>query len=297
MGAKAANVFSKHFRVTHANAQTHECLTFSYSDNLRTRHPPLKKKYARRVSYVEVTFLPDYVYFGYPGLDEPLLRVLWKLCLDAAMVTGLPVEFNGHRTRDLCLDKYVALYYPKMPCLKVSEDIVLVETGGAGPPCLSVPQVSFVNGICTSKGGVHVQAWQDALFSSLVRSFNVKHKSRDWPRVSARELYPFFCLFVRCNLPNPEFRSQVKDELSAPRPSARGLTPQEYDRIVKWKFHSKICALLERKSLAPAITQRSSLPANSSVWIKSGGSELGWYASWWSVHVVHHGRPVGQSVR
>lgn len=251
MGAKAANVFSTYFEVEHASASSGRRLIFKYRNNLKDREIPILSTYRRKSSFTKVTFTPDFKYFGYPGIDDDLENILEKLTYDSAMITGLQVLFNGKIVDAGTLEKYVALYFPGKKTLKITaacgDEVVLVESGWKKEdPLSAMPQISFVNGICTPAGGVHVKAWQSALVSPFIRYFNARRGSA--LKASAREVFPFLFMFVRCEVTNPEFRSQTKENLTAPVPPTKKLSKREFERLMKWDFVKRLTEKLEEKA-------------------------------------------------
>ena len=77
--------------------------------------------------------------------------------------------------------------------------------------CLSPSEefqhVSFVNGICTSKGGKHVEYIRDQIVRKLVKYIQQKRKIDVKPNTIKEQIM----LFLRCDIENPSFESQTKD--------------------------------------------------------------------------------------
>lgn len=78
-------------------------------------------------------------------------------------------------------------------------------------------QASFVNGICTSRGGTHVSAVVDQLTDRISEQIKKKHKV--FPSlIQDLAVKPFqiknnLAVFVNCLIENPAFDSQTKDTL------------------------------------------------------------------------------------
>ena len=79
-------------------------------------------------------------------------------------------------------------------------------------PSEEFSQVSFVNGICTSKGGKHVEYIRDQIIRKLVKYIQQKKKLDVKPNTIKEQLM----LFLRCDIENPSFESQTKDYMSTP---------------------------------------------------------------------------------
>ena len=251
MGAKATNIFSTFFEIDHASASDGKECVFQYRDNLTVRTSPVKTSYRRKTGFTKVSFIPDYEYFNYPALDDDLESVFEKLAYDTAMITGLHIVFNGKKIEIPTLEKYVALYFPGASTLKLTtpngDEAVLVERertpeDDASP---NITHVAFVNGIYTREGGVHVKAWRDSFLANFVRQFNSRKGKL---KVTAREVYPYLGLFVRCELVNPSFESQTKDRLASPTPETVKLSKKGFERILKWNFVKHLYEKLEDKA-------------------------------------------------
>ncbi|KAJ1928500.1 DNA topoisomerase 2, partial [Tieghemiomyces parasiticus] len=93
-------------------------------------------------------------------------------------------------------------------------------------------QVSFVNGICTSKGGTHVNHVADQITTRLAEVLKKKHKAQIKPFQIKSQMW----LFINCLIENPSFDSQTKENMTL-RPSAFGskCEPSEkfYKKVIK----------------------------------------------------------------
>jgi DNA topoisomerase-2 len=71
--------------------------------------------------------------------------------------------------------------------------------------------VSFVNSICTSGGGTHVDHIANQIVQKLIKEVEKKHKKIQLkPQIVRQNLY----LFVNSLIVNPGFKSQTKEILS-----------------------------------------------------------------------------------
>lgn len=257
MGAKAANVFSKSFVVEHTDPENGKKFVQEYKDNVTWRSEPKVTSYKSKTGYTQISFIPDFKYFNYEGIDNDLFSLIKKASYDCAMITGLNVVFNGEKIKVNTLAKYAKLYFPdgnNMLSLetKDGDECVIVERMSDKDETDGSDHVSFVNGILTRGGGVHVDAWENAFFPALVKAFNARKPKKGEKSVlktSAKQLYPYFVIFIRCELTNPTFDSQTKDKLNGPekinvsKPEAAQLA-----KVLKWDFVS----LLEDKLAAKA---------------------------------------------
>ncbi len=73
-------------------------------------------------------------------------------------------------------------------------------------------QISFVNAICTSKGGTHVNYVADIISKSLATA--IEKKNKGGTKVSNNQIKNHLCVFVNSLVSNPTFDSQTKDHLT-----------------------------------------------------------------------------------
>jgi DNA topoisomerase-2 len=72
-------------------------------------------------------------------------------------------------------------------------------------------QVSFVNSVCTSGGGVHV----DQVYASLWRGLApiINRKNSGSAKATAGHVASHVWLFINCRIPKPTFDSQARERL------------------------------------------------------------------------------------
>ena len=105
--------------------------------------------------------------------------------------------------------------------------------------------VSFVNGICTSKGGKHV----DHITNQLTRKLQ-EYIEKEKNKGKLTSIKEQLILFLRCDVENPSFDSQTKDYLNTPY-SKFGSTCTVSDgfveRVAKMGVMDLACSLTEAK--------------------------------------------------
>lgn len=265
MGAKAANVFSTMFTVEHVSSKHAKKFVQTYTENGKKRTTP-KVTSCRGKGYTSITFTPDYAYFGYSieKNSTVLTSVLRMYAHEIAMITGVIVTFNKERIVHKSLEKYARLFYPSTEnktlaiTAPIGDECVLVETGETEVDSLDdILHLSFVNGIRTKEGGVHVDTWRDSLIGAFVRAFNARKPKKGSPQLktTAKEVFPYLTMFLRCEVDKPSFDSQTKDRLNGPENyvlwNTRGKKAwtDEVDTIVKKMLKWNFVTLLEEKLL------------------------------------------------
>jgi len=228
MGGKATIVFSKQDVIEHTNPEDGKMFSQSYYENGTKRDKPKITSFKGKTGSFSFSFLPDYEYFGYPGMDENLFALFKRYVYECAMITGLKVTLNGEAVAVKDLQKFARLVYPnpKDNCMfrfiaPNGDECVLMENGIPDQYEAKTPaQISWINGINTREGGVHVDAWVKAIFPTLVKAFNARKKKGDKAglKTTANKLYPYFTLFVRAESYGVRFDTQTKECLTEPNP-------------------------------------------------------------------------------
>jgi len=107
-------------------------------------------------------------------------------------------------------------------------------------------QVSFVNGICTFKGGKHVDYIAGQIIKKLCDYIEKKKKIKVNPSAIKEQII----LFLRCDIENPSFDSQTKDFMNTPLAkfgSACNVSDGFIDRVAKLGVMETACSLTEAK--------------------------------------------------
>jgi len=82
-----------------------------------------------------------------------------------------------------------------------------------GPAENGMEQVSFVNGLCTNKGGTHVDHAANLIANGIIDEMAKKIK------LKPQQVKNTFTIFVKATLENPTFSSQVKSECTSKSPN------------------------------------------------------------------------------
>ena len=89
--------------------------------------------------------------------------------------------------------------------------------------------ISFVNGVYTRLGGIHVDSWTETILRPIVEKFNKKDKT---PQITIKDVKQFFRFFIVSTVVNPEFSSQDKEKLEAPKIES-SIKSTEINKILK----------------------------------------------------------------
>ena len=208
---------------------------------------------ANKKPYTRISFRPDYARLGIAGLSPDMTALFMKRVYDIAAVTdrSIRVKYNGTVVPIKDFKQYIGLYIcPEVkrvyeaPSERWEYAVCLTNTDEFG-------HVSFVNGICTSKGGKHVEYVMGQLLRKLAAFIKLKKKVDVKPATIKEQL----TLFLRCDVENPAFSSQTKDELtttSANFGSACTVSDEFVEKVAKMGVMDAACALTEVKEAKAA---------------------------------------------
>ena len=238
MGVKCTNVFSQTFTVSGCNDK--KLFTQTWTNNMKNIAEPVITK-CKDKNFTEIVYTPDFEKFGIKKYTDDVISMYRRYCVDASMLTGIEVYFNDVLIPVSNLKDYSNLFYQT-----VQETSLHIETKEAEVvliPCenTTFTTVSFVNGVYTSQGGSHVDAWSEALFRPIVQKLTSKGTT-----YTIGDIKKFFNVFVSVKITNPEFESQSKHKLESPVNAV--VKKKDIDLVLKWDIISLI--RLSKESLA-----------------------------------------------
>ena len=224
-----------------------------FRDNLTAIDKPVITKVKTQKPYTKVSFRPDFARLRIAGLTPDMLALFKKRVYDIAAVTDqsskkVKVSLNGTQVPVKSFQNYIDLYIgSKEESKRVYEApderweyaVALSETH-------EFAQVSFVNGIATTKGGKHVDYIMGQITRKLVEYIEKKKKVR----VNAASIKEQLILFLRCDVVNPAFDSQTKDFMNTPSNkfgSACTVSDAFVEKVAKMGVMDLACSLTEAK--------------------------------------------------
>jgi DNA topoisomerase-2 len=223
--------------------------TQKYGKNLDVIEPPVIKKF-RGKPYTRISFKPDYPRLEKTGLSSDEIALFKKRVYDIAAVTdkAVKVKFNGELVPVRDFQQYADLYIGGKDDAKraYEKDDERWEYIVALSPTDEFTQVSFVNGIYTSKGGKHVDYILNQIIRKLVAYIQKKRKIDVKPTTIKEQLM----LFMRCDIENPAFDSQTKDYMNTPSTkfgSTCTVSDKFIEKVAKLGVMDAACALTEVK--------------------------------------------------
>ncbi len=261
-GVKLCNIFSSNFTIRIFNKSEKKIYTQTWTNNMYNKSSPVIEKYTgtedEKDGFTEVSFTPDYKKFGLSGLTDDIYNLCTKIVYDTAMTVSLnsvktyfnpgPGSGNSNIIQMNSIKDYVDLYYEQSPdeymMLKSDDCRVFIC------PDTQFNQISFVNGIYTKDGGVHVDAWCETIFRPIVDKINgnSKNKKDKKNEVNIRDIKKHFFIFVYASVDKPSFDNQSKTKLNGPAVKTE-MKKKDLTLLLKWKFIEDIEESLKIKEL------------------------------------------------
>jgi DNA topoisomerase II len=243
-GAKLTNIFSSIFSVSLSDGKKRYYQ--EWKNNMKVKNEAnvtLKKE----TGFTEVIWYPDFEHFKMKDYQcDDILSVMFKAVYDAALIIKIPVYLNETKIHFRSLIDYSRLYpfYNDENMLFHSKDSNLILISSS-----SFSAISFVNGVNTVDGGVHVDKWCEAIFRPIVESINKKQIKKKGATITIKDVRQHFSLILNCSLDKPAFTSQSKTKLTSPSPLI-DVKLSHIKQLLKWSFVNKIFDSLRLKEMA-----------------------------------------------
>lgn len=203
-GAKLTNIYSSVFEIYIKDGINKVSYSQKWQDNMTKCFPPITKKYANAGSSVSIEFVPDWKRFNMKGMDDTLFKIFQKRTYDATICTSpnCKIKFNGELLPKISFQEYAKMYTRgEVYAVNIPRWSVCV-----GPSDAGFEQISFVNGICTTRGGTHVDHVTNSITGGIIQELAKKMQLRP------QQVKQSLSIFVKATLVNPTFSSQIKSE-------------------------------------------------------------------------------------
>merc|ERR1711871_1404294 len=213
-GAKLANIFSKKFIVEVVDSKQKKRFTQIFEDNMSIKNEPVIEKLTKKEkSYVKITFYPDLEKFKLKNISNNLMALFQKRVNDISATTNSKVKvyFNEELVNVNNFIKYVDMFYDDSYEKIYEEDddrwcVCALYAPNEGGEC-----VSYVNSICTYRGGTHVSYIVDNVIKRLIEYIKKKEKGI---KVTPSLIKEHIVFFINSTIESPAFISQTKDALT-----------------------------------------------------------------------------------
>ena len=230
-GAKLANIFSQEFTVETVDHINKLKYTQTWGKNMTKCNEPIINKYQGK-PYTKITWKIDFKRFGLQKYSKDMLSLMHRRIYDIAGITdkSINVTLNDEKINIKSFLDYINLYNDFLKFQEIISDrwdvIFSVSHND------TFEQLSFVNGICTSKGGSHVECIAKQIANGIIDFIKKKHKKEIKDKVIRR----YMSLYINCVIENPSFDSQTKERCITSH-NKFGSKP-----VISGKFIKKICS-------------------------------------------------------
>ena len=213
-GFKLVLIWSKWGKIETVDHKTGKKYVQEFHDNLNIIDKPKITK-SKSKPYTSVSFKPDFERLKINGFDDTFKQLLLRRIYDIAAVTDktIKVKYNSQQLEVKNFMNYIDLYIgDKNETERIYEQPNnRWEYAVCLAPNEEFTQVSFVNGIFTSKGGKHV----DYIVNQIVRKITAYIKTKKHIDVKPASIKEQLMIFLNCTIVNPAFDSQTKDYLNS----------------------------------------------------------------------------------
>ncbi|AYV75735.1 MAG: DNA gyrase/topoisomerase IV [Terrestrivirus sp.] len=250
-GAKLANIYSTEFIVETLDTKAKKHYIQTFTNNMYKINPPIiRNAKPGEKPFTKITCKPDFSRFGVTGFTDDIISLIKKRVYDiAACSIGTTTKFNGQVIRFDSFDQYIKMFYTNdMPSdLIYQEFSERWKVGVVFNKFSGFSQVSYVNGICTYKGGNHVSHVVDQICLLLANYIKEKHKISYIKPAYIRENIN---VFIDCIIEDPGFDSQTKENLITKMSefgSKCEITPDFIKKLIKTGIVDEIVNLAQFK--------------------------------------------------
>ena len=232
-GAKLANIFSTKFKVKHSDENENKVCKLIFQRNMSEISGPLISDYKGK-NFTKITFWPDLKRFGMISLEKDIIDLMTKRVYDIAGLSPSSVEvtLNKKLVPVKGFRDYINLYLDSTGREKINDMYFETERWQVGFAVSDgeFQQVSFVNGISTTKGGTHVYYIADQLVEAL--TVEIEKKNKSLKGIKPYHIRSSLWIFINALIENPAFDSQTKEHLTL-KTSAFGSTCEIPEKIIK----------------------------------------------------------------
>ena len=279
-GAKLAAIFSKRFSVVIEDPDTKQRLTATWLDNMfmenRDQKPAIEvvKDKAIKKGSVEVSWDLDFERFKMKEYSVTDLSIFARFAVDFSFTCKVKTSFNGVELDYREMTKYAGLLWSEeslknsfidyiwepgadkklttatqktqerlIANAKRPENIPEVEIMVIDTPDNAV-KISYVNGLMTSDGGVHVDAAEEPIYKKIMEVMNKGIKKGKKNTITIKNVKPHLSFIVNARLSDPDYNSQSKTKLVSPEVDVK-YSEKNTRKITEWRIIQRLYAEID----------------------------------------------------
>lgn len=249
LGVKLTNIMSSYFKVRGVDTDNKLSYEKTWSNNMKNSTKEKIAESKLKKGYTLVEWIPDYERFNFDGMTDDLELILTKIVYDVVACCSYKVNIflNDEKIEKMNLLDYSRLYDSRddneeensdEEDNKIKEEYIFIKSKNynlvikSSPDC-NYRHFSFVNGLHTKNGGVHVKAVEDVLFKGIVAKANTKETEKNGTKFRINDVKNFFTIFLSVDVDKPEFESQSKHSLESPSIDIN-IDQKQINAIFKW---------------------------------------------------------------
>lgn len=281
-GAKLTNIFSKKFIIEVEDPDSHLFFRGVWTDNMFKDEPEKKpeifieERKSITKGSVAVEWELDFKRFGMEKYSPEDLQLFCRFAVDFSFTCKIKTYFNGEELDYRSIKDYALLFWEESQLenhiikyswgkeapkeminatLKTQEKKILEAKKAHYIPELEVmiidspdasKNISYVNGLMTVEGGVHLDAVQDPIFRYICNIINggKKRGKKQGITITSKNIRPHLSFIVNARLADPEYNSQSKTKLTYP-PATIIFTDTNMKKIQEWETINRLFAEVE----------------------------------------------------
>lgn len=250
LGAKLCAIFSSWFYVEVIDHVRGKKFVQEFTDNMYKRTKPKITKVTAKKSSLYIKFLPDFKRLNMDGLTDDFVSLFKKRVYDVAACTDKKVKvyLNNEHLKVPAFSDYINMFYEEdedMPAKPVYEESNgRWKVGIIFDPSSDYKQISYVNGICTFKGGKHVGHVVDKVVQRLIEVIKSKKSNKNL-KIAPSVIKSNMMVFIDSVIEDPSFDSQTKEFLSS-KVAKFGSVCELSDDFIKELSKTGIVEVVER---------------------------------------------------
>jgi len=279
-GAKLTCIFSKRFEIEVEDPDNHTKLTATWYDNMflndTDRKPDIQitNDSSIKKGSVKVSWDLDFQRFGMKHYEPEHLDIFCRFAVDFSFTCKIKTSFNGMEFDYREISKYATLIWNEdqlknhfidymweenadekfknaqqktqeklIATAKKPENIPEIEIMVIDSPDKSV-NISYVNGLITSEGGIHVDAAEEPVFKKIIDIINKGAKRGKKNSISVKNIRPHVSFIVNTRLCDPDYNSQSKTKLVSPLVTVT-YKDKNLRKVTEWNIIKRLYAELD----------------------------------------------------
>lgn len=271
-GAKLANLFSKEFHVDVGDKINGKRYQQTWRNNMTMKEEPIITNYKKK-SYVRISYKLDFPRFDMKRYSKKDIGLFARYCADVSFNCKVDVVFNGSKLRVKSMKDFSSKLFPGIDnklCFnyegkvrrKVPDDVTMDQkeyNKFTADVCIVDVQdslnYSYVNGMETTDGGLHIEALTKAFSDAICPIINEGKvaKSRSY-KINKRSIRGKVSFVVSLYIPDPTFDSQMKFKLNSP-PITIKIPDNMVNKIKSWNVLKVLNRNIE--ATVPSLTKKT----------------------------------------